>query len=238
MISSAALSSYEARASDGSSCITAVIISRSSSRQSGNELRTILASRVFRTRTLAIELAGDGFDELVERRWKSTASSTRCQTRGDALHVRGQRLAILACTLSTSLARQPDGATPIVEELQDVGFAELDPHGTALRALCIVALAVPIDTAERHRQRHAHRRPPAHLIEHRTGDPNQMSFVFLAEIALELPAVFGRVDHRGSLVAIPYQPKAIEGQVRGNVLNRAALSRDHVGKAAGRDHGG
>ena len=52
VISSAALRSYEARASDGSSAHHCRHHQPVQFRQTGDELRTILASRVFRTRTL------------------------------------------------------------------------------------------------------------------------------------------------------------------------------------------
>ena len=52
-----------------------------------------------------------------------------------------------------------DGATPVVERVEHVGFAELNAHRTAARALAVVALEVAIDAGFGHFERHALRAP-------------------------------------------------------------------------------
>ena len=68
--------------------------------------------------------------------------------------------------------RHADRAPPVVEQLEDVGLAELDAHRPAPRSLRVVALAVAIDAAEGDRERHALRRPartPARTPDRRCG---------------------------------------------------------------------
>src|SRR5436190_339671 len=91
--------------------------------------------------------------------------------------------------------RHAHGAAPVVEELEDVGFAEFHAHRPAPRSLGVVALAVPIDAAADDRERHALRRPPGHLLEHGPRNADQVAFILAAQVRFDLAAVLGDVGH-------------------------------------------
>ena len=97
-----------------------------------------------------------------------------------------------------------DRAAPVVEEVEDVALAELDAHRPAARApsrpLASQALAIPIDPAIRHGQRHAAVRPPAHLLERRSRDAHEVAAVLPTEIGFELAAVFRKIWHRRATI--------------------------------------
>ena len=99
---------------------------------------------------------------------------------------------------SSTAAGNAHGAAPLVEDVEDVRFAELDAHRPTARALGVVALEVPIDAAARDRERHAARRPAADLLERRADDANQVPVVLAAEMRLHLSAVLGCVVCSGS----------------------------------------
>src|SRR5262245_48518840 len=82
-----------------------------------------------------------------------------------------------------------NGAPPGIEEIEDVRFAEFNPHRAAPRSLGIVALAVLIDAAKGDLQRNTKGRPSAHLFKGRTDDPNEMPFILATEVGFDLPAV-------------------------------------------------
>src|SRR5688572_5005325 len=93
-------------------------------------------------------------------------------------------------------ATDADRTPPVVERIQHIRLAELDPHRTASRSLRLVPLAAAIDAAERNLERDPAFSPRAHLFESRPDDPDQMALVLAAEVGLDLAAVRGRVVRR------------------------------------------
>ena len=75
-----------------------------------------------------------------------------------------------------------DRAAPILEEVEDVSLAELDPDWTPSGGACLQTLAVSVDAAIRNRQRHAALGPAAHLFERRPDDPHEVAAVLPTEV--------------------------------------------------------
>ena len=104
--------------------------------------------------------------------WRSNSADGFFPRAGPASRSR-DRDAREGCRSSPVRARQhPAAVTPTARRqssnsVEDVGLAELDAHRTAPRSLRVVALAVPIDAAERDGERDALRRPARDLLEHR-----------------------------------------------------------------------
>src|SRR5205085_11680804 len=84
---------------------------------------------------------------------------------------------------------------PVVEPVEDVRLAELDAHRAAARPLRVVTLAVAIDAAVDDGERDSLRRPTRHLDEHRTGNPDQVTFVLPSQVGFDFPAVLGYFCH-------------------------------------------
>ena len=101
----------------------------------------------------------------------AVASRSRCVARLGRPH-RGAARRRRGATRRTRRARRPRRTR----------------RGTGRRRgpLRVVALEVAIDAAARHLQRHAARRPAAHLLERRPDDANQVTVVLAAEIRLDL----------------------------------------------------
>src|SRR5438552_1395270 len=96
---------------------------------------------------------------------------TAAPLRGDALsgrvvlaRLQGSR----SIRLKGSRCGDTDRATPLVEDVEHVGVAEVDLHRTAARALAVVALEIPIDPRICNFQRNAPFRPRRHEIERRS----------------------------------------------------------------------
>ena len=126
-------------------------------------------------------------------------------------------------------ARQTDGAAPLVEHVEHVGFAEVDPHRPAPRSLAVVALEVAID-ALRTRPSAARPAPPSPRRDRRTGRRPESDG--------RRSSGRGRFRSRGRnrlLVPFPHDSQAVERQVGVDVLNERRLRRDDVGEAAGGD---
>src|SRR5512145_1733532 len=85
--------------------------------------------------------------------------------------------------------RDAQCATPFIEDIQDVGLAELDAHRAPTRPLRVVPIEIAIDAPHRDGQRHALRRPATHLFERRPDDANEVTVVLAAEIGLDLATV-------------------------------------------------
>jgi hypothetical protein len=97
---------------------------------------------------------------------------------------------------SRSALYDTDRAAPILEEVEDVSLAELDPHWTPSGGACLHTLAVSVDAATRNRQRHAALGPAAHLFERRPDDPHEVAAVLPTEVGLERAAILRKVCHR------------------------------------------
>src|SRR5262245_13168090 len=94
--------------------------------------------------------------------------------------------------------RDAQGAAPVVEDVEDVGLAELDADRPASRPFCVVAIEVPIDTALGNSQRNTSDGPAADLLERRSDDANEMAVIFAAQVRLDLPAIVFYASHRTS----------------------------------------
>src|SRR5262249_59348627 len=86
------------------------------------------------------------------------------------------------------------GAAPLVKHVEHVGFAEVDLDGATAWPLAIVALKVPVDSAEGDLQRDAVARPARNHVKRRTYDADQMSVVFPAKVGFYIAAVLSDVD--------------------------------------------
>ncbi len=133
------------------------------------------------------------------------AGAKRRQPRDDAIEMRRQRfmpsrLRSSAASGSVPVSRRPGGSrlrdpdrpAPLVEGVEHVGLAELDPHRPATRTLRVVALEVAIDPVAGDLERHSPRGPSEHLLEGGTDDPNQVAVVLAAQIRFDGAAVLGR----------------------------------------------
>src|SRR6478672_3878916 len=85
-------------------------------------------------------------------------------------------------------ALDADRSSPRIEQIEDVSLAEFDAHRAPPRSFCVIPLAVLIEPAESHFQRHSEVRPSTDLFERRADNADQMSFVLAAQIGLDLSA--------------------------------------------------
>src|SRR5262245_53128017 len=117
-----------------------------------------------------------------------TRRSTANQPCHHPIEMRGQGRFTRGCSSFRCRLRlnDADGTPPVVEDVEDVGFAELDAHGPPSTSLLLDPLAIPVDAAKRDGQRDAALRPLRYALERGTDDPNQVAAVLSAEIAFEL----------------------------------------------------
>src|SRR5262249_5025078 len=106
----------------------------------------------------------------------------------EGLRARGSRLGARGRGLGARSRLEPDRASPLVEDVEDVGLAEIDFDRPPPRSFPVVPLEVAIDASEGDLQRHTLLRPRRDAIERRPGDANQMTVVLSTEIGLYLPA--------------------------------------------------
>ena len=110
--------------------------------------------------------------------------------------------------LSRSCTRQShaDGTAPGVKHVHHVLLAEVDLHGPAPRTFRVVAHEVPIDTLTRDLERNPLRRPPAHALEGRPDDSDEVPVVLAAEVGFDFAAVLlgGHWQSRGTRVSVVY----------------------------------
>src|SRR5262249_53290804 len=76
--------------------------------------------------------------------------------------------------------------TPFVEGIEDVGIAEINPHGPASRPFAVVAFEVPIDARVRHLEWNPLGGPRGDQIEGRPRHSDQVSVVLLTEVSFNL----------------------------------------------------
>ena len=132
-------------------------------------------------------------------RWRAAHAAAH-QPRDDTLEVSGQRgLARGHGRLGLALRLDDtDRTAPVVEQVEDVALAELDADRTPRATSRLQTLAIPIDPAIGHGQRHTAVGPPAHLLERRPHDAHEMAAVLATEIGFEIAAVFREVWHRAT----------------------------------------
>ena len=87
------------------------------------------------------------------------------------------------------LEKNPDGASPFVEGIQHVGFAEIDPNRPSAWPLRIVAIEVAVDAVPDDLGRNATLRPTTHQLESRPDDPNQVAVILPAEVGFDVTAI-------------------------------------------------
>jgi hypothetical protein len=120
------------------------------------------------------------------------------QPRDYALDVRGQgwfssrpRFTVPVRCRRRNANRPP----PVVERIEDIRFAELDPHWPPARAARFEPRATSIDTLERHLEGHAGGSPAGYQLERGTHDSNQVTVIPLAQVSLHLPGVLRGIVH-------------------------------------------
>src|SRR5690606_29913745 len=92
-----------------------------------------------------------------------------------------------------------DRTAPLVEDVEDVGLAVLDPDRPTAGALRVVALHAAVDAAVRHLERHTALGPAAHALECRSDDADEMAVVLAGQVGFERAAVLvGAHSHRTS----------------------------------------
>lgn len=154
--------------------------------------RAGLASRALRCGTHEVESADDFVDSATERERRVRTGTEDREPGKRPLEMSRERRAPRP---GRSL-RDADGATPVVERVEDVVLTKLDPNGPPAWPLPVVTLEIPIDTRERHFQRNPFARPTGHLLERRTDDSDQMTVVLPTEVGLYFAAiVFGQNTH-------------------------------------------
>src|SRR5262245_765645 len=102
-----------------------------------------------------------------------------CQrSLGGSRSGRGRRLLDIGSAAGIGRNRRDtDRSTPVIERIEDISLAELDPHWTPPWALPVVALEIAIDAGLSDTQGNPLPRPAHHLLERRTDDANQMTVV-------------------------------------------------------------
>ena len=161
------------------------------------------AAQGLRSRPRAVQLAHDLVEDRVER--PVDPGPPGGETRDHLLEMRRQRFTRprparyvrgVRRLVTRNLVIDADGASPVVECVQDVGFAELHADRPAPWPLCVVALEVPVDAAKDHFQRNPPGGPPAHLLEGWPDDPDQVAVVLAAQVRLDGATVLRRCRSR------------------------------------------
>ena len=171
------------------------------------------SSSARRSRIAARASPRDFFDSPDSRSISPSRASTCCSNAGE----RRTRLPTSRATtrsrwaVNAGLARRPRRARPSpcawttpTARRQSSKRSRMSPSQNSMRtgrrrgALSLQPLAIPIDPAIRHGQRHAALRPPAHLLERRSHDAHEVAAVLPTEVGFELAAVFREVWHRAT----------------------------------------
>ena len=84
---------------------------------------------------------------------------------------------------------QPDGPTPFVEGVEDIGLAEVDFHRPPAGTLPSVTLEAAVDSAERHVERHALSLPACDEIERRPYHADEVTIILPTQVGFDTPAV-------------------------------------------------
>lgn len=87
----------------------------------------------------------------------------------------------------------PHRSTPLVEQLDYIGLAELDSEGTLASSLCVVPLKRAVDPSEHYPNRDLLLSPPIYQLERGTDDPNQVAVVLATEVRLDFATVSARI---------------------------------------------
>ena len=142
--------------------------------------------------------AASSSDDTRSTRGSAAASRTPVARRllndKDALEMFGKGRTASSCTgvslpsaspATPTARRQPRCATPLIEDVEDIRFAEVDLHRTSARALAIVAIEIAIDSSHGDLQRHAVRRPARHDLERWPDDPDQVAVVLATQVGFD-----------------------------------------------------
>ena len=166
-----------------------------------HEGATCFATHTASRRAGGVERLRDAIDQGVGVRAERARCTRVCQPKKHALQVNpqpgfgrwssGTFLGPGFPSFRDRSRRQTSRTPPLVEDIEDVGFAEVNLDRPPPRTFAVVTREVAIDAAERDLDRHAVCRPPRHEIERRPDDADQMAVVFLAEIRFDLSAVIG-----------------------------------------------
>src|SRR6185295_13428316 len=82
----------------------------------------------------------------------------------------------------------PNGSPPLLQDVEDVRFAEVDLHRTAARPFAVIAFEAAVDPLIRDFKRDALLCPARDDLEGRTGHADEMTVVLLAEIGFDVVA--------------------------------------------------
>src|SRR5439155_3914013 len=120
----------------------------------------------------------------------------------------------------------PHRAPPFVKDIQDIRFAEIDPHRSPPLLVPIVPFEVAVDAAERDLDGDAVGGPLGDDIERGADYSDQVAVVLLTEIGFDLPAVLRDRHHdaHGSPTPIRVAPKIPRARPRSRDLKRRAVS--------------
>ena len=165
-------------------------------RQPGDQRVPRLAAQPAGHTLRQVELAGRRIDQVVELTAEAAVRARGRQPHHDALEMGRQRTApgpILVCRVIAgrlfNVLAQPDGSTPFVEGVEDIGFAEVDFHRPPPGALPGLALEAAVDPAERHVERHALSLPARDEIERRPDHADEVTVILPTQVGLDTPAV-------------------------------------------------
>ena len=110
--------------------------------QPTDENGPLVPSRMFRVREQTIEFLHRPGDYWIEGS-RVRRVSRNGETGNHTLDVRGEAGSSRWLGGQCPRRGDADSAAPVIEQLEDVSFAEFDPDWASPQALCVVALAVP-----------------------------------------------------------------------------------------------